>query len=372
MFFQINTMNILLLCGSLSYAGAQRQLFELANGLNNEHHVLVCSITDKVPLLEEFKRNGIKVEVFALRKRNFFKIIKYLNYQIETHKIDVIYSFLETANTYSRLMKLFNPKLRVISSERSSDTVIDLKSKVVEYGLSKLTDLYIANSHAGKQALIKHHKVNNIEVIHNGIDQARFLSLGKSSLDMDFTDKLVISQIGRIKPDKNYEMFLEVAEKVCQLHENVVFLAVGDQPDSMDSYQNSILTKQNKLKYKDRVLFVGKRSDIPEILSETDISILTSHREGCSNTVLESMFAKRPLVVTDVGDNRIMLSELNQNFVVKVNNIQDMVDKLCLLIEDNDLRKRIAVENYNKAQNEFTNKMMVENTESLILSLLQS
>ncbi len=364
-------MNILLLCGSLSYAGAQRQLFELANGLNEKHHVLVCSISDKVPLLDEFINNNIKVEVLGLRKRNFTRIIKCLNKQIEEHHIEVVYSFLETANTYSRIMKFFNPKIKVISSERSSDTIVQFRTKLFEKGLSKLTDLYIANSHAGKSTLIKHHKADHIKVIHNGIDPNRFLSLGKSSLNMDFTKKLVISQIGRIKPDKNYEMFLEVAEGVCNLYNNVIFLAVGDQPDSMDLYQNSILNKRNKLENKDRILFVGKRSDIPEILSETDVSILTSHREGCSNTVLESMFAKCPLVVTDVGDNKIMLSEANQNFITKPDDIQDMVDKLSFLIEDEGLRKKIGIQNYDKAQKEFTNKMMVENTESLILSLLK-
>ncbi len=365
-------MNILLLCGSLSYAGAQRQLFELANGLNRNHHVLVCSISNKVPLLKEFEKNNIKVEVLGLRKRNFTKIINRLQHQINEHHIEVVYSFLETANTYSRLMKLFNHKIKVISSERSSDTILDFKTKLFEKGLSNLTDLYIANSYAGKSALIKHHKVDNIKVIHNGIDQTRFLSPGKSSLQMDLSGKVVISQIGRIKPDKNYEMFLEVAERVCNVYQHVIFLAVGDQPDSMDLYQNSIVKEQNKLKNQDRILFVGKRSDIPEILAETDISILTSHREGCSNTVLESMFAKCPLVVTDVGDNRIMLSEENQNFIVKPNDVSDMVDKLSILIEDSGLRKKIGNQNYEKAQNEFTNKMMVEHTESLILSLLQS
>ena len=365
-------MNILLLCGSLSYAGAQRQLFELAVGLNKKHHVLVCSISDKVPLLNEFKKSNIKVEVLSLRKRNFSKIINRLQHQIDEHHIEVVYSFLETANTYSRVMKLFNPKLKVISSERSSDTVLDFKSKLIEKGLSKLTDLYIANSYAGKSALIKHHKLKNIEVIHNGIDLTRFSSVGKSSLDMDLTGKVVISQIGRIKPDKNYEMFLEVAERVCNLHHQVIFLAVGDQPDSMDKYQKTILNRQKKLKNNNRILFIGKRSDIPEILSETDISILTSHREGCSNTVLESMFARCPLVVTDVGDNRIMLSKANQDFIVNPDDVVAMVNKLSVLIEDSGLRQQIGNQNYEKAQNEFTNKTMVENTESLILSLLQS
>lgn len=363
-------MKILLLCGNLSYAGAQRQMFELANGLKERHEVLVCSISDKVPFIDEFRKNDIKVKVLGLRKRNFFKIIRSLQAVLKDNNIEIMYSFLESANTYSRTMKIFNPKLKVVSSERSSDTIIPYQKVLLEKGLSNFTDLYIANSFAGKAALENHFQVSNIEVVHNGIDTERFLSLGKSSLDLPKEEKILICQIGRIKPDKNYELFLDVAEHVCENFKHVLFLAIGDQPDSMDAYQNTILEKRNALKNKDRILFVGKKSDIPEILAETDISMLTSHREGCSNTVLESMFASCPVAVTNVGDNKIMLSDANQDFISKPDDVEEMVGNLTILIKDPSLRKEIGTENYKKAQKEFTNKMMIEHTESLLLALL--
>ncbi|RLD86027.1 MAG: hypothetical protein DRJ07_01745 [Bacteroidetes bacterium] len=365
-------MNIVLLCGSLSYAGAQRQLFELAKGLNEKHQVIVCSISSNVPLLQDFKSNNVRVEVFGLRKRNFVKIIRGLNKLLISNKIQVVYSFLETANTYSRIMKFLIPGIKIVASERSSDNKINFRAKLLEKSLSKVTDLYIANSYAGKKALRKNYNIKKVKVIHNGIDKDRFLSGKKSSLNSQLGRNIIISQIGRIKPDKNYEMFLKVAEKVCELHKDVVFLAIGDQPNSKDAYQKIILKEKSKLKNKDRILFIGKRSDIPEILSETDVSILTSHREGCSNTVLESMFAKCPIVVTDVGDNKIMLSEANQDFIVKPDDVADMVKKISILIDDLDLRKRIGNENYKKAQKEFTKEMMVENTESVISTLLET
>jgi len=362
-------MNILLLCGSLSYAGAQRQLLELAKGLNEQHNVVVCSISSKVPLLPEFKKNNIKVEVLGLRKRNFIKIISRLKKIITENNIQTIYGFLKTANTYSRILKIINPGLKIVSSERSSDTTTNFHSKLTEKVFSKLTNLYIANSYAGKKSLVNNYNLKNVKVIHNGIDSDRFLTDKESSLKGQLDAEIIITQIGRIKPDKNYEMFLKVSEKVCELHENVVFCAIGDQPNSKDVYQSTILMELNKLKHQDRILFVGKKSDIPEILIESDISILTSHREGCSNTVLEAMFAKCPLVVTDVGDNDMMLSDMNRDFIVKPNDVDGMVAKISELINDATLRKKIGNANYIKAQNEFTKEKMVENTESLILSL---
>lgn len=364
-------MNIVLLCGSLSYAGAQRQLLELAKGLNKKHNVVVCSISSDVPLLDEFRTIDIEVEVFGLRKRNFIRIILRLKNLFKQNQTEVVYSFLKTANTYSRILKIFKPALKVVSSERSSDNILNYQDKIIEKFLSKLTNLYIANSFAGENALRKNYGVKNISVIHNGIDQQRFTENKKSSLNNQFGENIIISQIGRIKPDKNYEMFLKVADRVCEKYENVVFLAIGDQPKSNDSYQSTILKEKNKLKYKDRVLFIGKRSDIPEILSETDISILTSHREGCSNTVLESMFAKCALVVTDVGDNEIMLSKSNQDFIVQPDNDVEMANKISILIDHHDLRIKIGKDNHEKAYKEYTKEMMVEKTEFELLELIR-
>ena len=59
------------------------------------------------------------------------------------------------------------------------------------------------------------------------------------------------------------------------------------------------------------MIFAGHRTDVPEILAETAISILPSHSEGLSNSLLESMAAGVPTVATDVGGN----SELVKNHV---------------------------------------------------------
>lgn len=365
-------MNILLLCGSLSYAGAQRQLLELAKGLNLNHSVIVCSITSKVVLLQEFNDNEITVKVLKLRKRNVIKVILALRKIINSEDIAVVYSFLETANTYARIIKFFEPHIKVISSERSSDLKASFFTKIVERIFSRVTDLYIANSYAGKKALFKNYKVKNVKVIYNGVNRERFFSLGELKININLDHKIIVTQIGRIKPDKNYEMFLKVADSVCDLNKSVLFLAIGDEPNSENTYKDSISKLRDKLKNKDRILFLGARSDIPEILSKTDISTLTSHREGCSNTVLESMFAKCPLVVTDVGDNKKMLSQNNQDFIVKPGNIQEMTEKILHLINNPDLRKEIGQDNFIKAEKEFTQEVMVKNTEKVILELLSN
>ncbi|GAJ14997.1 unnamed protein product, partial [marine sediment metagenome] len=146
----MSALNVLLLCGNLSYAGAQRQMFELAKGLNRRHNVIACSIGSKNSLLQEFIKNEILVEVLNLRVRNFIQILVLLSSIIKKNKIEVIYSFLDTANYFARLIKLFLPYIKIVVSERSSNNKTSIRNKFFEKVFSKRTDLYIANSYAGQ------------------------------------------------------------------------------------------------------------------------------------------------------------------------------------------------------------------------------
>jgi len=367
-----NSANILLLCGNLSYAGAQRQLFELAKGLNDKHKITVCSITSDMLMLEEFEKNNIKVVCLNKRFRNLISIFVLLNKLIKKNQIDVIYSFLFQANTFSRLLKLSNKNIKIIASERSSNTVISFNKKIIEKLLIPFTDLYIANSYAGKDNLINKYSISadKIKVVHNGIDLLRFERTYKDKLNCFENDNIVIVMVGRIKPDKNYEMLLEVAEKVCSSNKKVIFFIVGDHSKTNISYYNEIILKHKKIKNRGQIKFIGARSDVPGILANADISILTSHREGCSNTVLESMFSKCPLVLTDVGDNKIMVSDENKPYIVEPGDVEGMVNKISELIESEKLRELIGSANYIKASNNFTVDKMVDKTERIMYDLL--
>lgn len=58
-----------------------------------------------------------------------------------------------------------------------------------------------------------------------------------------------------------------------------------------------------ELNLSERVIFLGNRSDVNQILPLADICVLTSLSEGFSNTLVEYMTAERPVIATDVGGN---------------------------------------------------------------------
>ena len=371
-------LNILLICGNLSYAGAQRQLYEIAKHINKDKfNVHVCSATNDVPLKYKLEKAGICVDVIGKRFRHFFSIIYQVRELLVKYKIDIIYPFLFESNIIARIAGRVTKTPVIISSERSSFYNSSFHILLVEKLTTKYYDLVITNSYAGKRFLIETRGISDekIKVVWNGLDFKRFNNSNSNTnynLKKEFripNDSVIVGIIARFKPDKNYEMFFKVAKAVIEKFPNVYFLSVGDFSYGQENYYKKLMVLFNNLKIKERFIFAGKRPDIPAILKILDISVLTSWREGCPNSVIESMAGGVPVIVTDVGDNSMFVEDGVNGFLVPVNNVTAMVKNIGILIENINLRIEMGKMNKEKAVALFSVQKMINNTETLLLDL---
>jgi glycosyltransferase involved in cell wall biosynthesis len=88
--------------------------------------------------------------------------------------------------------------------------------------------------------------------------------------------------------------------------------------------------------------FLGNRSDIPDILAATDISVLSSHYEGLSNVMLEAMGSGIPIVSTDYAGVDEVLTDGVDGFVVPLNDAEGLARRMVQLLDDADLRRRLG------------------------------
>ena len=129
---------------------------------------------------------------------------------------------------------------------------------------------------------------------------------------------------------------------------------------------------KNEAYLENNFYFVGERSDIPDLLSILDVSVLPSLSEGFSNTVLESMSAGLPLVVTDVGGNSEAVIDGKTGFVVPPKDIVKMADSINLLLANKELAKKMGREGRKRAQQLFSMDRMINKIENLYVSSLKN
>ena len=118
------------------------------------------------------------------------------------------------------------------------------------------------------------------------------------------------------------------------------------------------------------VLFTSWRSDIDSILAASDIVCLTSLNEGTPVSIIESMASETASISTDVGGVSDII-ENNFSGIVCSKEVEDYGENLLKIIEDDDLRlklakngKSISLENYNYDK-------LVSNTESIYQNIIE-
>jgi glycosyltransferase involved in cell wall biosynthesis len=110
----------------------------------------------------------------------------------------------------------------------------------------------------------------------------------------------------------------------------------------------------------ERVRFMGQRDDIPELMAASDLSVISSHEEGFSNVILESMAAGLPVVATRVGGNREAVLDGVTGWLVPEKNPVEISTKLVDLLRDLERAKSWGERGRNRVKDLFTVDKMVQ------------
>lgn len=176
-----------------------------------------------------------------------------------------------------------------------------------------------------------------VKCIPNSVEMDSFVVNGppnrKAMLPESWREKLVIGTVGRLEPRKAPETFIGVARRVVEKCSDARFLHIGDGP-----LRGKVRSLCLTLGVEEFVNFLGLRHDVPELLRTMDIFVLTSHKEGMSNSVMEAMAVGLPCVVTDAGDCRELVHDGETGFVVPIGDEKQLADRILHLVADEQLR----------------------------------
>lgn len=178
-------------------------------------------------------------------------------------------------------------------------------------------------------------------VVYNGIEPTAFQSdlpppEARRRLGLP-EDAPTVTMIAGLRPVKNHEMFLTMADRLARERPRTRFLLAGD-----GELRQALQDRTRSLGLDGRVHFLGARRDIPEVLAATDVSVLTSHTEGLPNAMLESMSAGRPVVTTDYPGAVEFLCEGAEGFIVPRGGAGVLADRVRRLLDNPGLRRRMG------------------------------
>lgn len=137
-----------------------------------------------------------------------------------------------------------------------------------------------------------------------------------------------------------------------------------------DGIRVDLEEQARRLGVSDHVHFLGVRSDIPNLLRACDIGVHASHKEGFSNAIIESMAARLPMIVTDVGGNAEAVPPDAFGLVVPPKDPAALADALVRMAGDAALRTRLGVASRQRVEDRFTLAACVDRYEALYEGLM--
>jgi glycosyltransferase involved in cell wall biosynthesis len=350
-------LKIVFVIGQLGFGGTERQLVDLATRLPREQfEPVVCSLTDRGPMAEELDAAGVRVVTLGKRRGVGSGTLMRMVSLLRRERPALLHTFLFSANWRGALAGRLARVPVVVTSYRNVDIHSRGSMLAIERLLSGLPDYVTANAEAVGRHVRTAHGIDpgRIRVIHNGVNASRLEV--EQGARKERSGRTVV-MIASLTPKKDPLSFVEAASSVAERLDDVTFDVVGDGP-----LRESMKGLAARRGLGDRFRLLGQTPDVGAVLAASDVSVLTSLKEGCSNVLLESMAAGVPVVVTDVGGNGELVEDGVTGFVVPPRDPKALADRVVEILEDRPLASSMAEAARRRARNEFSTERMVERT----------
>ena len=390
-----------------STGGASIIAYNHAIGLLNlGYEVTVLTTVDRSELVGDFIENDIRVHrlysKYNQRYRSYLSLYNFhLIYKIrsflEKERFDIIhfhnihyhisYHSIFLAKKYSRSVfitvhdsmpfhynKLYPSTISMNGSNVENYKVSPIRQfKYVKWEYNpirnylikkylRIPDKIFAVSNALKKAL-NDNGIENIEVIHNGIDIEKWKidydKLTNFKNRFNLQDKKVIFFGGRLSRAKGGEILLEVVQSVIKDNPETLLLVVG----SKDEYADYMLAKARKMGIADNMVFTGwiDNKDIKYAYSSSILTVVPSLCfDWFPTNILESMACSRPVISTCFGGSKEMVSQGENGFILDPRNLNEFVDKIKFLINNSQKAVEFGNNGLNRIIKDFSIRQYID------------
>jgi len=360
---------------SLNPGGLENGIINLVNNMDDfKFENTICCLTQGGDFEKRLNKN-IKVSKMFKKPGNdyqlYIKLIKYLK--------EIKPTIVHTRN-WAGMDGIIAAKMArvpiIIHGEHGFE-ITDLISQnkkrkfIRKLVLSTIVDKIVTVSKNLKNRLINEIKIKPEKIIHipNGVDTNKFNIYKKEFTRKKFGFKkedFIIGIVARLDPIKNHKILISAFKEIVKNYPQTKLIIVGDGP-----LREELKEKSYQLGINNKVIFMGERNDVPEILKTFDVFVLPSLNEGMSNTILEAMATGIPVIASNVGGNPELVIDGETGFLFPTNDVESLVQKIKTYILYPELKQKHGYNARKRVEEEFSLDQMVRRYEELYLELVE-
>jgi glycosyltransferase involved in cell wall biosynthesis len=287
---------------------------------------------------------------------------------VREHQVDLIHSHLPGFNFYSALVGAWTGT-KVLATYHGPVELAELHKLREKIKLGTVrrnaTGVVVVCDLVGRLLQDSGFAPDRITRIYNGIEPQRFAIPRANHMRAQLglpPDARLVGMVANIRASKGHEYFVRAAKKVTDAMPGVYFVAAGDIDPELGK---PLFDLVRQLGLEQRFFFLGFRRDVPEVLSELDVFVLSSTSEGFPFVTLEAMAAGKSIVVTRCGGPEEVVEDGRNGFLVPIRDPDSLADRIQSLLADPARAREMAAQAQRTVQEGFTVETMIRQYEQL-------
>lgn len=308
-------MKVLYLIDTLQGYGAEKSLCNIIIRFTKVTPIVV-HIYQGDDLKNFLQENNVLVYSLELPKGNSFSTaVKHLEEIISKEKPEIIHSTLFRSDMVGRKLKTLYPDITLVGSFVSNSyskrrySQLSMLSKLKlfytqmrDYKTAETVDYFISNSNAIKTTNARALGIanNKIFTIPRGRDVKNLNR--KDAIPKGLHKKLkkqIFLNVGRLEPNKGQLDLIKAFDKVQKISDQDLTLLIAGE----GSYRRDLTATIKKFELEEKIILLGYREDIPELLNFADYFIFPSHYEGLPGSLVEAILSRTPVIISNIPEN---------------------------------------------------------------------
>lgn len=353
----------------LDPGGAEWALFHIVTRLNKQKWgPQIFCLSAGGELVERFREQGIPVSCYGAKNSKDLRVFSWLTSELKKFAPKIVQGFLFHGNIVSRIagyragIPIRVAGHRVAERQKRWHLRIDrLTKSLVHHHVC--VSRGVADFVKSKLKLKSH----QVSVITNGVDINQEVAKQNSirqELGLSETTRIILA-VGRLHPQKGFAELIEVFKAVANEIDDTHLLIVGDGPE-----KPKLESRLQRSNLESKVTLTGFRTDVPELMSEAEIYVLSSRWEGMPNVLLQAMLWELPIVATDVEGVSELIQDRISGRVVKPYDAIGLWKSMRDLLQDEKSQVSYAENAKATLYQDFTWEKIVHEYDLLYSSLL--
>lgn len=366
------TIKVLQVVWGLQTGGLERVVLDLIKRSPNFGvKPSVAALNQAGDLAPELKPLGVNFQLLGKKEGLDFSLSTRLRQIIKKQNIDLVHAHNSAPALYAGLACLLTRRPLITTMHGAS---FDLEASY--HWVSRLGALlsrkWVCVSRDALEASRRVDRIprRKLRVVYNGVDLARFsLDNGvrpemRRSLGLSQDDYVFIS-VGRLSAEKDCTTLFKALTLAAAQGAPIKLLMVGDGPEG-EAYQS----QARNLDPEGRIQFLGRRSDIPQLLAAADAFALSSLSEGISIAILEAMAASIPVAATAVGGNPELVLPNQTGLLVPAQDPKALAGAMLSFAENRDAAREMGRQGRALVEKNFSLDAMVSGYRDLYEQVL--